>query len=202
MRLAHFLSLLRGQQFEQTDLGLHHAVDLFRFDLGDVVGHRPHLGFLHFPGMHQLFQFHMRDLILRLQHDSLFGELEFHVFDLPDLRFGQPQGFGEAQHMTKGIFAVPVAVTMTAITVAGIPVFTVAVFRAVALTLAVSFLGSGTFGFAVRTFFHAMRRALAVLFAFASLGFGRLAHLPRTGGLCDLFVMSPSRVGERQQGQR
>jgi len=96
MNLAHLLSLLRGQQFEQADLGLHHAVDFFRFDLGDPVGHLPHFRFFHFPGMHQLVQLHVCDLVMCLQHDSHFGKFEFHVFDLPDLIGGQPQGFGEA----------------------------------------------------------------------------------------------------------
>ena len=89
MELGNFLSLLRCQQFKQTDFGVYHAVNFLRFDLRDLVGDGSHLRFFYFAGMHQLVQLHVSDFVLCLQHDSFLGETEFLVFDLDDLCIGQ-----------------------------------------------------------------------------------------------------------------
>ena len=116
MHFADFLSLLRSQDFKNSDLGLDHGMDFSGFDRDDPVAYSTHATFINSVRMGQSVQIHVGDRMIRLQLNFHFFVLKRMRLDFCDLIFRQAQFLCKTQHMFEwrflGMKGAPVARTL------------------------------------------------------------------------------------------
>ena len=121
MKPAHLLPLFRTQNSEQCDLGFHHGVDGFGFQVTHLIGQGPQTRFIEVAGMHQPIHFQMRDPVFGVQLNLHYSKLELFILDLGHLRLGQTQAVPETQEVVEGVSLMTVSgfsIAISAVTAA------------------------------------------------------------------------------------